>query len=59
MVLPGLTMSTFAIAALVRVTRSSVLDTKDAEFVALLWAKGLPSRVVVWRHVLKNARCRS
>lgn len=55
LVLPGVTMSTYAVAALVRVTRSSVLDVKDAEFVNVLWAKGLPARLVVWKHVLKNA----
>jgi peptide/nickel transport system permease protein len=55
LILPGVTMSTYAIAALVRVTRSSVLDVKDAEFVNVLWAKGLPPRLVVWKHILKNA----
>lgn len=55
MILPGITMSTYAIAAMVRVTRSSVLDIKDAEFVGLLWAKGLSGRTIIWRHILKNA----
>lgn len=55
MILPGLTLSAYAVAALVRLTRSSVLEVKDAEFVNVLWSKGLSSGSVMWKHILKNA----
>ena len=38
-----------------RITRASVLDTLDADFVRTAEAKGLTSRVIRGRHILRNA----
>jgi ABC-type dipeptide/oligopeptide/nickel transport system permease component len=42
-------------AALARMTRSSILETLRQDYVRTARAKGLPERVVVLRHALKNA----
>lgn len=55
MILPGITLGSFSIAAITRVTRSTVLDIWDTEYVRLLMVKGLPRRLIIWKHVLKNA----
>ncbi|MFD0664861.1 ABC transporter permease subunit [Thermocatellispora tengchongensis] len=36
-------------------TRNSVLDNLSADYVDTADAKGLPRRVVVWRHVVRNS----
>ena len=55
LVLPALALGSRSIAYLARVTRSSMLETLDADFVRTARAKGLPERVVLLRHALRNA----
>jgi ABC-type dipeptide/oligopeptide/nickel transport system permease component len=38
-----------------RIVRSSVLDTMTQDYVRTAWAKGLPEKVVLMRHALRNA----
>ena len=54
-VLPGLTLGWFAVAGLMRLTRSSMLDVLGSEYVKLARIKGLPERQVIWKHAFKNA----
>lgn len=54
-VLPGITLGWFAVAGLMRLTRSSMLDVLGSEYVKLARIKGLPERRVIWRHAFKNA----
>jgi peptide/nickel transport system permease protein len=54
-VLPAITMSTVLVAAITRLTRSSMLDVLNAEYIKLARIKGLSERVVVWKHVLRNS----
>jgi peptide/nickel transport system permease protein len=54
-VLPGITLGWFAVAGLMRLTRSSMLDVLGSEYVKLARIKGLPERQVVWKHAFKNA----
>src|SRR3989442_2704700 len=42
-------------AATMRMTRSTVLETLREDYVRTAWAKGLPGRIVVYKHALKNA----
>jgi peptide/nickel transport system permease protein len=42
-------------AATMRMTRSTVLEALREEYVRTAWAKGLDGRIVVYKHVLKNA----
>jgi peptide/nickel transport system permease protein len=53
--LPGITLGWFAVAGLMRLTRSAMLDTLGSEYVKLARIKGLPERTVIWRHAFKNA----
>lgn len=54
-VLPTVTLGWFAAAGYLRVTRSSMLDILDADFVKFAKAKGVSQRSVVWKHAFRNA----
>lgn len=54
-ILPALTHSTVMIAGIVRMLRSSMIDASDSDFVRFARMKGVPERLVVWRHTLRNA----
>lgn len=54
-VLPMITLSWGAMAAYLRLTRSSMLEVMDSEFVKLARAKGVSYRWVVWKHAFRNA----
>jgi ABC-type dipeptide/oligopeptide/nickel transport system permease component len=53
--LPTLALGLGQLAVIARYTRSSVLDTIRADYVRTARAKGLGERIVISRHVLKNA----
>jgi peptide/nickel transport system permease protein len=53
--LPGLTLGWFAVAGLMRLTRSAMLDVLGTEYIKLARMKGLPECQVIWKHALKNA----
>ncbi|MDH3539628.1 MAG: ABC transporter permease, partial [Acidimicrobiia bacterium] len=54
-VLPSIVVSIFGIAALLRLFRSSMLETLDSEYVKLARLKGLSRAKVIWKHALKAA----
>lgn len=54
-VLPVITLSSYLIAVILRFTRSMMLDVLHNDYVRTARAKGLKSRIVVWRHALPNA----
>ena len=55
MILPVVTMGWFEVAAIMRLVRSSMLDTMDSEYVKLARIKGLQEWKVAWKHCLRNA----
>ena len=55
LVLPALTLGWFASAAFMRLTRSSMLEVLDSEYVKLARIKGVREGIVIWKHALKNA----
>lgn len=55
LLLPVVILSARPMASLTRLTRASVVDTLQQEFVRLATAKGVPPRRLVFRHVLRNA----
>jgi peptide/nickel transport system permease protein len=55
LVLPALALGTIPLSVISRITRSSVLEVLRLDFVRTAWAKGLAERVVLAKHVLKNA----
>ena len=54
-VLPVITLGTFLIAGFMRLTRSTMLEVMESEFVKLARIKGLSEGVVIWKHCLRNA----
>jgi peptide/nickel transport system permease protein len=54
-VLPVLTLSAGTTAAIARQTRDSMLQVFGREFVTALRSRGLPLRVIVCKHALRNA----
>ena len=55
LILPAAVLGLAGMASLMRLMRSQILDIKSAEFVRTARAKGLPERVVLYKHVLRNA----
>lgn len=55
LVLPSLALATIPFAVIFRITRASVLDVLDEDYVRTAEAKGLTARVIRGRHVLRNA----
>lgn len=55
MSLPGITLGIAMVALIMRMTRSSVLEVIRAQFVTTARSKGLNERIVLFKHVLRNA----
>lgn len=55
LILPAVALSTIPFAVIFRITRASVLDVLDEDYVRTAEAKGLTSQVIRSRHVLRNA----
>lgn len=55
LVLPAVTMALFTVAAVARLTRVSMLEALDSEYVRLARIKGLPERAVILKHALANS----
>jgi len=54
-VLPAFTLSTFHLARVVRISRSSMLEVMHKDYIATARAKGLSESGVVVHHALRNA----
>lgn len=55
LLLPAVTLALPSVAVIARLTRSSTLEISRQEYVRTARAKGLAERVIISRHVLKNA----
>jgi ABC-type dipeptide/oligopeptide/nickel transport system permease component len=55
LILPAVTLSLPSIAMISRMTRSSLLEVLQEDYVRTARAKGLSKRAVILRHALKNA----
>lgn len=55
LILPVLVLGTAGMASLMRLMRSQILEIKNSEFVRTARAKGLSERIVIYKHVLRNA----
>ena len=54
-ILPTLSLSLMQIGLIARMTRSSMLEVLREDYLRTARAKGLPERIAVWKHALKNA----
>ena len=55
LILPALVLACYAIGLITRFTRSAVLEVLGNDYVRAAYAKGLPTRTIVTRHVLRAA----
>jgi ABC-type dipeptide/oligopeptide/nickel transport system permease component len=55
LVLPAITLGTYSLAAIARVSRSSMIESLSQPYVATARAKGLSERTVILKHALKNS----
>jgi peptide/nickel transport system permease protein len=55
LILPAIALGSIPLAIIARITRASVLDVQNEDYVRTARAKGLPPMTVDYRHVLRNA----
>jgi ABC-type dipeptide/oligopeptide/nickel transport system permease component len=55
LLLPSIAVGTHLMAMLARMTRSSMVEVLDDDYIRTARAKGLPERVVLGKHALRNA----
>ncbi|NRB34032.1 MAG: oligopeptide ABC transporter permease OppB [Rhodobacteraceae bacterium] len=53
LIMPVIALSTSYIGSITRITRSSMLETLNSNFIRTAKAKGLSTRTVIWRHAMK------
>ncbi|PJI84654.1 oligopeptide transport system permease protein [Yoonia maricola] len=53
LIMPVIALSTSYMASIARITRSSMLEVLNTNFIRTAIAKGLPMRRVIWRHAMK------
>lgn len=55
MVLPVVSLAIAYIASIARITRGSMIEVLNANFIRTAQANGLPMHYIIWRHALKPA----
>ena len=55
MILPGFALGYYNVAAIMRLTRSSMLEVLDTEYVKLARIKGVAEWKIIWKHCFRNA----
>ena len=52
-VMPVIALATSFMASIARITRSSMLEVLNSNFIRTAKAKGLPTSAIIWRHAMK------
>jgi peptide/nickel transport system permease protein len=55
LVMPAIALGWYFAASMLRLTRSSMLEVLDSEYIKLARLKGLPETIVIVKHAFKNA----
>ena len=55
LILPAITLGIRPLAIITQLTRSSMLDVLDQDYIRTAYAKGLNKTRVIWKHALRNA----
>ncbi|RXJ00708.1 ABC transporter permease [Anaerobacillus alkaliphilus] len=55
MILPAITLGTGGAAIIARMTRSSMLDVINQDYIRTAYAKGVSDKLVIYKHALRNA----
>jgi peptide/nickel transport system permease protein len=53
-IMPVFCLSLFSVASLTRLTRSSMLEVIQQDYIRTAWSKGLRERLIIMRHTIKN-----
>ncbi|MCF8051216.1 MAG: ABC transporter permease [Desulfobacterales bacterium] len=54
LILPAITLSTYQLAVLLRLTRAGMREVMAEEYIKTAWAKGLSPMTVIVKHALRN-----
>ena len=54
-IMPAVSLGFFLVASHMRIVRSTMLEVLESDYIKLVRAKGLPTRMVIWKHAFKNA----
>ncbi|MCZ6873630.1 MAG: ABC transporter permease [bacterium] len=54
-IMPSLSLGFFLVASHMRIVRSTMLEVLESDYIKMVRAKGLPRRLVIWKHAFKNA----
>lgn len=55
LILPAFTLGIRPLAVITQLTRNSLLEVLNQDYIRTAYAKGLSSRSVIWKHALKNS----
>lgn len=55
LIMPSLSLGFFLLASHMRIVRSTMLEVLESDYIKMVRAKGLPTRLVIWKHAFKNA----
>ncbi|MDF2188859.1 ABC transporter permease [Paraflavitalea sp. CAU 1676] len=55
LILPAFTLGIRPLAIITQLTRGSMLDVLNQDYIRTAYAKGLSKRTVIWKHALRNA----
>ncbi|MGB9617968.1 MAG: ABC transporter permease [Desulfomonilaceae bacterium] len=55
LVLPVITLSMYSMAIIMRMTRSSMLDVMQQDYIRTARVKGMDEKIVIFKHALRNA----
>lgn len=55
LILPAFTLGIRPLAIITQLTRSTMLEVMQSDYIRTARAKGLPETTIVWKHALKNA----
>jgi peptide/nickel transport system permease protein len=55
LLLPAITLGIRPLAIITQLTRGSMLDVLDQDYIRTAYAKGLGKKTVIWKHALRNA----
>jgi peptide/nickel transport system permease protein len=55
LILPAFALSLHSVASVMRITRTSMLETLGQDYIKFAVSKGLPTRTIIMRHAMKNA----
>lgn len=55
LILPAFTLGMYQLAVLLRLTRGGMLEVLREDYIRTAWAKGLPPKMIIFKHALRNA----